>query len=336
MTSLFHNTCLNNNTLKTPVWFMRQAGRYLPEYREVRKSFQDFISFCLHPEAACEVTLQPIKRFNFDAAIIFSDILIIPHLLGQTVSFKEGEGPILGDFSESIFKKQLEWEKINPVYQAINMVRSNLTLQKSLIGFCGTPWTLLCYMVHQRKIEGKAVVLDSIKKFPHKKELMNLLTTVVADHAINQIQAGCDVIQLFDSWASLSDQQEQDLLHPLQQIFTKIWCAYPNTPIVYYGRGVSNLYTQLKSIKGPLVLGVDESVDIGFLKTHKMPLQGNLSPDVLITGGDDLKSATQSILKQTSDVAHIFNLGHGIKPQTPIENVHTVIDMIREYDAMKI
>jgi uroporphyrinogen decarboxylase len=333
MNTLFHQTCLNKQHLEKPIWMMRQAGRYLPEYRNVRKSFKDFIEFCLTPDAVCEVTLQPIVRFNFDAAIIFSDILILPHLLEQAVSFEDGYGPKLREMPHHLLSgapHDVDWTTIENVYKALKVVRNELAATKSLIGFCGMPWTLMCYMIHQKKIGDGVELKGSLKRFPKKEILLNLLIEVVAQHAINQINAGCDVIQLFDSWAIFCEEPSIYLFLPLQAILKKIWDVHPHCPIIYYGRGISHYYNTISDIDGNLVFGVDESSDLTLLKELKRPLQGNLDPLTLIAGGDALEGSVRRILDQTKGVSHIFNLGHGIKPETPIANVEKMIGIIRE------
>lgn len=311
---------------------MRQAGRYLPEYKNIRKSFDNFIEFCLTPDAVCEVTLQPIKRFNFDAAIIFSDILILPHLLGQTVSFEEGYGPKLDQMPSYLFDtvpNDINWKTIENVYSALKTVRHHLDKTKSLIGFCGMPWTLMCYMIHQKKIGDGRDLKENLKRFSKKEHLLNVLIDVVADHAINQIDSGCDVIQLFDSWALFCDEPEIYLLPPLRAILKKIWAIHPHSPIIYYSRGATRYYNSLSDIQGNLVFGVDEFTDIASLKALNRPLQGNLGPEALIMGGHRLEASVRCILEQTKDISHIFNLGHGIRPETPIENVEKMIDIVR-------
>ncbi len=334
MNSLFHQTCLNKQSLEKPIWMMRQAGRYLPEYKAVRKAFKDFIQFCLTPDAVCDVTLQPITRFNFDAAIIFSDILILPYLLGQAVSFEEGYGPKLGQLPDHLLDGKhhcVNWSSIENVYKALKNVRGQLATTKSLIGFCGMPWTLMCYMIHQKKIGDGAALKESLRYFPDKEKLMDILMDVVAQHAINQIDSGCDVIQLFDSWATFCDEPHLYLMLPLRKILEKIWDIHPHSPIIYYGRGVSHYYNTLKDIKGHLVLGLDEGTDLISLKSLKRPIQGNLDPSTLVDGGRILEASVRRILDQTKDVPHVFNLGHGIKPETPIKHVEKMIDLIKNH-----
>lgn len=334
MNSLFHQTCLSKQSTEKPIWMMRQAGRYLPEYKAVRKSFKDFIKFCLTPDAVCDVTLQPITRFNFDAAIIFSDILILPYLLGQHVSFEEGYGPKLGQMPPHLLEKgvhDFDWSLIQNVYKALKIVRGQLASTKSLIGFCGMPWTLMCYMIHQKKIGDGAALKESLKRFPQKEKLMTLLIDVVAQHAIHQIESGCDVIQIFDSWATFCSEPDIYLMPTLRAVLEKIWAIYPHCPIIYYGRGISVYYKTLGDINGPLVLGADEGADLISLKMLKRPLQGNLDPATLFAGGSMLEVSVRSILDQTKGVPHVFNLGHGINPGTPIKHVEKMIDFIKNH-----
>lgn len=329
----FHKTCLGEIQEIPPVWMMRQAGRYLPEYLEIRKKFPDFMEFCFTPESVTEVTLQPIKRFNFDAAIIFSDILVIPHAIGQDVWFEKGYGPKLKPLPAfELWNKN--WVKtLTPVYNAIKTTRSKLSKDKSLIGFAATPWTLGAYMLCQNKIGTAQNLYTAINKHTGLlNPLLDKLVPIVAQHLINQVNAGCDVVQLFDSWASFcnTDEQENNLITPLIKILKLFWYAHPLTPVIYYGKEISHLYNNISErVNGPLVLGYDQYVDISVAHNANKPSQGNLDPDVLIAGGAALDIAVNSILSATKTRAHIFNLGHGIKPETPLKHVERMLQLVR-------
>jgi uroporphyrinogen decarboxylase len=325
----FIKTCKGNVLDRPPLWMMRQAGRYLPEYRSIREKEKDFMAFCFNPPSVVEATLQPIRRFDFDAAIIFSDILTIPHAMGQSVAFEAGEGPKLIPFDKK-FLDSRNLDSLEPVYSAISKTRESLDQSKSLIGFSGTPWTLAAYMIACEKIGDGRLLKEETSKFLYLDDLMQVLTKAVSLHLINQIKAGCDVVQIFDSWAGLCPLDTSIYLtSPLRLICATVWGVFPDVPIIYYGRHISHLYGDLRAIEGPLVFGVDQGADLLKIQEHKRPTQGNLCPDVLIKGGVELENAVFDILEKTKNYPHIFNLGHGIKPETPIENVQKMIDLVR-------
>lgn len=333
MNTLFHNVCMGKQKDKRPIWLMRQAGRYLAEYRQIRSQYPDFMDFCFSPDIVKTVTLQPIDRFDFDAAIIFSDILTIPHAMGQTVHFETGEGPKLIPFKGNFLTSNL-LNILDKVYEGIHLTRQALAKDKSLIGFSGTPWTLAAYMIHQEKIGDGLRLLKSLDNFDALDDLMNVLIENVSQHLLNQIEAGCDVVQIFDSWAGLCPLDRGNVLlkKPIEEIFKRLHKKSPQTPIIYYGRHRCDIYATLDIPVGmPIVFGVDQESSLGSLTALGRPLQGNLDPNILIEGGLALERAIENILEQTRDVAHIFNLGHGIKPQTPIENVHKMIAQVRNF-----
>ena len=329
----FHRTCLGEIQEIPPVWMMRQAGRYLPEYLAIRKKFPDFMEFCFTPESVTEVTLQPIKRFNFDAAIIFSDILVIPHAISQDVWFEKGYGPKLKPLPAFELWNKNWVKRLTPVYDAIKITRSKLSKDKSLIGFAATPWTLGAYMLCQNKIGTEQNLYTAINKHTGLlNPLLEQLVPIVAQHLINQVNAGCDVVQLFDSWASFckKNEQETNLITPLTKILKLFWHAHPLTPVIYYGKEISYLYNNISErVNGPLVLGYDQYVDISVATNVKRASQGNLDPEVLIAGGAALDIAVNSVLSATKTRAHIFNLGHGIKPETPIKHVERMLQLVR-------
>lgn len=324
---------------RTPLWMMRQAGRYLPEYKKIRAHFPSFMEFCYTPDAATEVTLQPIDRFDFDAAIIFSDILVIPDALGQKVSFKPDHGPVLSTFQQDKlrfsdvagFKNHLQ-----PVYEAISQTRSKLSKDKALYGFAGSPWTLACYMVE----EGKSEAFAKIKAFQKHSDFRNLLdnlTDMVGQHLIAQIDAGADIVQVFDSWASLIDREdfEDVLIKPALRIAKIVHETHPQTPVVYYARGGADLPVAFANAARdychPLALGIHHDVDLAVVKDLPFALQGNLSPEVLLTGGQNLDRQIDRILFTTQGKPHIFNLGHGILKETPINHVERLVEKVRSF-----
>lgn len=328
---------------RTPLWMMRQAGRYLPEYRKIRADFPDFMNFCYTPKAACEVTLQPITRFDFDAAIIFSDILVIPDALGQKVGFKPDHGPILAEFKPFELEKNVSkgfFDYLSPVYETLSLARNKLSPEKALYGFAGSPWTLACYMVE----EGKSQDFLNIKQYAKNPEtahefmqILDLLTEAVAIHLIHQIDAGADIVQLFDSWASLVDDEDHAafLIQPAVKIMKKVHAKHPNVPFVYYARSKSPVLLKINALcqdyRYPLGLGVHQGVDLGDVYTLSLPIQGNLCPEILLKGGEDLHSAVINIMEKMRDRLHIFNLGHGILKETPIEHVHQLVKTVRNF-----
>ena len=279
---------------------MRQAGRYLPEYRQIRQHFKDFIEFCLQPEAVTRVTLQPIQRFDFDAAIIFSDILVIPHALGQRVQFIEGTGPVLDHVDWATFLEKAEKQSVlpflSPVFDAIRLTRQALVPEKSLIGFVGSPWTLACYMLQQGKVKDAP---SGNYSPPFINSLLRILQKHCADFLTAQIQAGCDVIQIFDSWASLVPHpyQEDYLWKPLQFITESIQKKFPHIPIVYYGRGVNQFYPTLALRLPGICFGLDQTVSPEWAALHvQTPVQGNLDPERLVRG--EFKDSVKGRVKQ--------------------------------------
>ncbi|MEI7493556.1 MAG: uroporphyrinogen decarboxylase [Alphaproteobacteria bacterium] len=320
---------LNGHTeTQKPIWIMRQAGRYLPEYRALRKKSPDFMGFCLNQEMVVEATLQPIVRFGFDAAIIFSDILVVPHFLGQTVHFKEGVGPIL---------EHPDWEKIldapmsddvHLIYESIKNVRRELDSQKALIGFVGCPWTIASYMISEGKTNSFDGLVARAKTWPLFNKLMDKLTAVISDHAVRQLKSGANVVQLFESWASVVpvELQQEWLFKPAEKIIRRIQKHVPEASIIYYGKGVAQ--EAIKKL-GHLSIGfgVCQDTDLSTLKDTTACLQGNLDPQKLLCG--DFKEDVLAILEFSKNRPFIVNLGHGILPETPISHVEEFIRLVR-------
>jgi uroporphyrinogen decarboxylase len=330
---------LSNKNVKSPppVWFMRQAGRYLPEYRAERQKHPDFMNFCFTPDAVTKVTLQPIERFDFDAAIIFSDILTIPHLLGQNVSFHEGIGPVLEPVSWDSFLDRAEktclLDGLTPVLQGISQTRQALASHKALIGFCGSPWTVATYMING----GKNTTFHATLSFTQERKdifhrLLATLERHIGDSLKAQIQAGCQVVQIFDSWASAvpEEHRNQWLFEPLERICAHLNAYNPHVPIIYYGRGISKAYDGVHKKIPNLCFGVDETADLSTI-TPYAAIQGNLCPKKLAEGG--FEATVQSILTHMRERPFVFNLGHGILPHTPIEHVYQVLRLIRSVVA---
>lgn len=312
-----------------PVWIMRQAGRYLPEYRALRKNYKHFMNFCLDKDSVVEATLQPIERFDFDAAIIFSDILVIPHFLGQEVSFKEGIGPILEmpDW-ENILEASIN-EDINIIYEAIQHARCALDSKKALIGFVGCPWTIATYMLNLGKTNDFQALVNFCRTWPLFPKLIRKLTAVIASHAVTQIKSGANVIQLFESWASVvpTELQEEWLFQPAKAIFEYIEKCCPGTNVIYYGKGIAA--SAIKHLSGPKIsFGVSHDTSLNTLKNSTACLQGNLDPQKLLDG--NFKEDVKNILEFSKDRPFIVNLGHGILPETPIKYVEEFIDLVRQ------
>lgn len=322
-----------------PIWLMRQAGRYLPEYMAERQKFPDFMEFCFNSDVVTKVTLQPIERFDFDAAIIFSDILTIPHFLGQTVTFEKSHGPILvkvnwADFLKDSDQKDLS-NRYQPLFRSIQDVRGALASDKALIGFAGSPWTIATYMIGG----GKSKSFSEVVKFAETETeifngILNLLTDQVIKLLLGQIKAGCDVVQIFDSWAAAvpNHHREEWLWQPLRKIYRAIKAVYPETPVIYYGKGVALDYPDLISTLPGLCFGLDQSVEPKWANTTIQkfaPVQGNLDPEKLVRG--DFQKDVQGILESLSAGPFVFNLGHGILPETPIQHVHQLIEQVRNW-----
>ncbi len=328
---------LNNvHSGKIPFWFMRQAGRYLPEYRNVRKNFRNFLEFCYTPEAACEVTLQPITRYGMSAAIIFSDILVIPDALGAEVDFIEGTGPVLEPVLDiSKLNRNNFNEKLIPVYEAIKLTRKSLSDDTALIGFCGLPWTLACYMVEGKGSRDFAAVRRAAFS---KKEfftcLIDILTEAVSEHAIAQIEAGAQAIQLFDSWAGvLSEQEFLDYsIIPSKKITGAIKKKYPHVPVIGFPRLSGSKIIDYAKDSGADCVSFDGSVSLDYAKNELQKYvvpQGNLDPVLLAEDKEGAGEQAKKIIAALGDKPFVFNLSHGILPHTPLENVSFVCDIIK-------
>ncbi|WP_440935852.1 uroporphyrinogen decarboxylase [Candidatus Pelagibacter sp.] len=317
-----------------PIWIMRQAGRYLPEFREIRKKNTDFIKLCLNSNLAAEITLQPLKRFNLDAAIIFSDILILPYGLKQHVEFRKNVGPILGDLNIDQISKITENDfikRVDPVYKAINLVKNNeLTKNKSTIGFVGAPWTLLVYILNKQspKIKLKE---NFFADFSLIEKTLKMIDRFLKIHIKNQIDSGADIIQIFDSWAGLLEDKDYNfyIYNPTCSLveFTKSL----NVPVICFPRGIKN-YKKYCEIVKPDAICIDYEVDpIKIEKEIKIPVQGGMDPKVLLTDKDNLKKEAIKYLDIFKDHPYIFNLGHGILPETDPSMMDYLVKTIKDY-----
>ncbi len=321
-----------------PFWFMRQAGRYLPEYRALRAEKGGFLAMAFDPKAACEITMQPIRRFGMDAAIIFSDILTIPMALGQHLEFVAGEGPKLGPLD--LENLNYDPKVLEPVYEALSNTKTALGVegfnQTALIGFAGAPWTVATYMVEGGSskdfMNTKLMAYREPEKF---QKLIDLLVEVTADYLCKQIEAGAEAVQIFDSWAGALDQFAfgRWSIAPTKQIVNRIHVKHPDVPIIGFPKGAGTNYPWYCKETGISAVGLDQHVCSAWAKAELQsycPVQGNLDPFVLLAGGDELDIQVREILDDLSDGAFVFNLGHGIHKDTPIAHVERVVKIIRE------
>jgi uroporphyrinogen decarboxylase len=323
-----------------PIWMMRQAGRYLPEYREVRAKTGGFVDLCLTPALAAEVTLQPVHRFPFDAAIIFSDILIVPHALGVKLWFEEGEGPRLEPVANQAalqaMRTELDCSITGRVYEAISKVRAELPNDMALIGFCGAPWTVASYMVAGRGTPDQQPARKLAESNPALfSEIIDRLVDATALHLIGQLEAGADLLQLFDTWAGVLDERsfEKWCVKPSTEIVRRVRAAKPDAKIILFPKGISIANMQrIVAACGADAISIDMHADrkaACAALASSCAIQGNLDPDILIEGGTALDRAVDEILADFRGIRHIFNLGHGIKPETPIENVERMIARVK-------
>lgn len=322
---------------RVPIWLMRQAGRYLEEYRKVRSTTNSFLEFCYNPEKASEVTLQPIKRFDFDASIIFSDILVIPDALGVDVSFQVGEGPVLKKITPEYLDKLTYNEKtLYPVYEAMKIVRDKLSPEKTLIGFTGSPWTLATYMIEG----GGSKDFINTKNWSYAdpesfRKLIYILADSISKHAIAQIEAGANIIQLFDSWAGVvasGDEFNKWVIEPTKYIVSKIKSKYPNILITGFPRGAGVSYLDYANKTGVDAISVDYNMPIEWIaKNVDIAIQGNLDPVLLKNNKEQALLQAGKILDTMKGRKFIFNLGHGILPETPIENVYALVESVRKF-----
>lgn len=331
---------LNGKILeKPPVWIMRQAGRYLPEYREVRKSADNFIDFCLTPEKACEVTLQPIRRYDFDASIIFSDILLVPHAMGREVKFTPGTGPVLeklSDFAELNLPSEEKFLNfLKPVSEAVSLTRSKLPEKTALIGFSGAPWTLMTYMLEGGSSRDFNLSRQFLWSEPAQSEkLLRVLCEYIVCFLSLQAKAGANVLMLFDSWAGAvpAAWRQSVIIDMHNQIIADLRARDIQLPVISFPKGLSEGLIDYSEQVDIQALGLDHYTDRHWAARNlrkDIVLQGNMDPLALVAGGDQMKAEIDDILECFSNRRHIFNLGHGIVPQTPPENVSALLAQLR-------
>lgn len=322
-----------------PLWLMRQAGRYLPEYRAIRKEAPSFLDFCYDPALAIEATLQPLRRFDFDAAIIFSDILVIPDALGQKVRFAEGEGPRLEPIDTRAdlarLSSTLDVQRLQPVYDALRGVKAALAPEKVLIGFCGAPWTLATYMIAGRGTPDQAPARLFAYADPEAfSELITRLEAACITHLLNQIEAGAEVVQIFDSWAGVLPEAEFErwCIGPVARIVAGVKAKYPSVPVIGFPRAVAGGFSRFVSETKIDAISLDTAARLSEVRAAlpaHIVTQGNLDPLVLVRGGDALERAIDGLLSATDGTRHIVNLGHGILQQTPISHVERLVERVR-------
>ena len=327
------NCIVNKDTTKNPIWLMRQAGRYLPEFREIRKKNQDFIKLCLNSDLASEITLQPIKRFGFDGAVIFSDILMLPYGLGQKVEFEKNFGPKLGDIDLEYIKVVNEinfTEKIDKVYKAISKTSNNpIMSNKDMIGFAGAPWTILVYMIN-RSSPKKGLSDKFFKDDLLINKLLEIIEKFLKLHIRNQVEAGAKVIQIFDSWAGLLKEKLPEYIYtPTLNIVEYV--KKLGVPVICFPRGIKD-YKKFCEIVKPDAINIDYDVDPQKIVNEiKIPIQGGLDPKILLTDKETLEKEVKKYLNIFKDHPYIFNLGHGILPETKIEMVEDLIKIVRNF-----
>ena len=326
--------CINQKkTNYVPIWFMRQAGRYLPEFNEIRKKNPDFIKLCLNSNLINKITLQPIKRFDLDGVIIFSDILMIPYGLGQKIEFKKGTGPILGDINlDSIINTNPVnfIQRLQPIYEGIRKVKNNLK-EKNLIGFAGAPWTLLLYMLNKESPKNSFDFnkINKDKYIIHK--LLKKIEEIICLHVDKQIEAGVDLIQIFDSWAGLLPEKELSnyCYIPTLKIIQHI--KSQKIPTICFPKGIGKNYVNFCSIVKPDCISIDYEIDPKWIKEklNGMPIQGGLNPKILLDDSEKIKKNTENYLNIFKDYPYIFNLGHGVLPETKPETIEYIVQIIR-------
>ena len=314
------------------IWFMRQAGRYLPEFRKIRSKNTNFIELCLNSELSSLITLQPIDRFDLDSAIIFSDILIVPHALGQKVDFIKDYGPELGPFDLEVFlniKEKDFLKSLSPVYKAIEITRRKLSKEKSLICFIGAPWTLLIYMLDYKKKD-----VNTILNYPNINTIINKLIKFLTIHIENQINAGADVVQIFDSWAGLLPEKELETFCIKPNLSIIEFCKQKKIPNICFPKGIKKNYEKFNNIVRPDGLSIDYDIEPEWAKAKLLDtvIQGGMNPDLLLKKDDEMYQTAAKYLKVFKRNPYIFNLGHGLLPETDPDKVKKLIKFYRNFN----
>ncbi len=329
------NILINKNSCKS-VWFMRQAGRYLPEFREIRSKNQNFIDLCLNSQLSSEITLQPIQRYDLDSAIIFSDILIVPYALGQNVEFIKDEGPKLAEFDQDLFLENNEnkfVKKLKPVYEAIEITRKKLDRNKSLISFIGAPWTLIIYMLNLRKSKTE-IDIDKLNDEKLKVNIIiNELIKYLCIHIKNQKDSGADIVQIFDSWAGLipNNNLEKFCYKPNAEIVK--FCKNEKIPNICFPKGIKEKYEDFVKYVKPDGINIDPEIDPMWAKANltNVVLQGGLDPKILLKSDDEMFKGATKYIEAFKDIPYVFNLGHGLLPETDPDKVNKLVKFYRSY-----
>lgn len=340
---IFLTAIKGHRTPRPPYWFMRQAGRYLPEYREVRAKAPSFLDFCFTPDLAVEVTLQPLRRYHCDAAILFSDILVVPWAMGQRVAFEEGRGPVLDALESPSRIDHLmageSAERLAPVYETVSRLRKTLPDEVALIGFAGAPWTIATYMIEGGSsrdfVNTKSWAYGDPEGF---EALIDRIIDATVAYLVRQIDAGAETLQLFDSWAGVlpDDEFERWVIAPNRAIVSKVREQRPDVPIIGFPRGAGVMYEAFLEVTGCDAVSLDTTVPPAWASAHlqsRAAVQGNLDPQLVVAGGESMLNAARRIVAALSDGPHVFNLGHGFVPATPPENVALLVDYLRGLDG---
>ena len=330
------NILLNKKNGKL-IWFMRQAGRYLPEFRELRSKNKDFIKLCLNSELSSELTLQPIKRFDLDSAIIFSDILMVPYALGQNVVFEKNQGPLMSSFDLKTFLNNNEKEfskKLSPIYKSIEITRKNLKKEKSLISFIGAPWTLLIYMLNIKKNKNE-INFEELKKQEHNiTQILNELIRYLCIHIKNQIGSGADVVQIFDSWAGLipSENIKEYCFNTNAQIVQ--FCRKERIPNICFPKGIKEKYKTFNDEVKPDGINLDYEIDPVWAKNNlkNVVIQGGLDPKILLKSEEEISSGATKYIQVFKDIPYVFNLGHGLLSETDPDKVDRLVKFYRNFN----
>jgi uroporphyrinogen decarboxylase len=322
-----------------PLWLMRQAGRYLPEYRALREKAAGFLDLCFDAERAAEITLQPIRRFGFDAAILFSDILVVPHALGQYVTFIEGEGPRLEALNDptalGMLRTEIDHRVLAPVYDAIARVRQDLPHAVTFLGFCGAPWTVATYMIAGQGTPDQSPARLFAYRYPDAfAKLIEILVDASSSYLVRQFAAGVDAVQIFDTWAGVLPAQEFEMwcIRPIALIVEKVRNEIPDARIIGFPRGAGTELMRYLDAVAVDAVGLDWTVELEFARSmiqKQRPVQGNLDPLALLAGGVTLDRSIDAILAAFAQGAFIFNLGHGVLPETPISHVERLVERVR-------
>ena len=331
---------INLSSRSVPIWFMRQAGRYLPEYHVLRNKQRSFLETCFDPEVAAEISLQPIKRFNFDFIILFADILLIPHSLGQNVNFKEGIGPVLNKFDlnkTNCNSNNQALHILSPVYETIKIIKSKKLSQK-VIGFCGGPFTVLTYMIECGSSKKHEKTMLFLKSNPNlAKYWIKKITELSIEYLLGQINAGADIVKVFDSWAGLLNEKEYEeyIIKPNKEIFDRIKKERKKTKIILFPRKSKKFIDIFLREINCDVISIDQHLsrkNMDFCREKEITIQGNLKPELLFTGGMQMAEEVKKIMEKYKNNKHIFNLSHGVLPNTPLENVKQVVEQVKNYE----